>query len=161
LSLFYGLALVADPVAGTMLANTVISHPEAALYDAARDAHADVDAALARAKISGKGVILVMGANWCHDSKSLAGRFELPRFKALMAARYEVVYIDVAHPQSGHGRNIDIAQRFGIKKIKGTPTVLILSSEGKLLNKKDAPKWSNAASRSEADIYTYFVAFGR
>lgn len=161
MSLFYSLALFADPVAGTPIAHTVISQPEAALYDAGRDAHADVDAARARAEISGKSVILVMGANWCHDSKSLAGRFELPRFKALMATRYEIVYIDVAHPQAGQGRNIDIAQRYGIKNIKGTPTVLILSSKGKLLNKRDAPKWSNAASRSDDDIFRYFLEFGR
>jgi thiol-disulfide isomerase/thioredoxin len=154
--LLFALALLADPIAGAALANTEISRPEAALYDPARNASADVDAAIALAKTNGKNVILVMGANWCHDSKSLAGRFETPRFKAMMGARYEIVYVDVGTPQTGHGRNIDIAKRFGIKKIKGTPTVLILSSGGKLLNKKDAPNWRNAASRSDDSVYAAF-----
>jgi thioredoxin-related protein len=134
---------------------------EARLYDAARDAQADVDAAFKRALTTGKRVILVMGANWCHDSKALAGWFETPRFKAMLAPAYELVYIDVGTPQKREGRNLEIARRFGIKKIKGTPTVLILSAEGTLLNAADAPGWRNAASRSEEDIFRYFADFGR
>jgi thiol-disulfide isomerase/thioredoxin len=125
---------------------------EASPYDASRTAAADVDTALVRAKAANKRVIVVMGANWCHDSRSLAGRFELPRFKAMMGPRYEIVYVDVGMKN----RNIDIAQRYGIRKIKGTPTVLILSGDGKLLNKTDAPIWANAASRSDDAIFTYF-----
>lgn len=141
--------------------STVSTHPEAKLYDAARDARADVSAALTRAKAADKRVILVMGANWCHDSKALAGWFESTRFKAMLAPKYEIVYVDVGKPQRREGRNIEIAQGYGIKKIKGTPTVLILSPDGQLLNKKDAPTWRNAASRSEDAIFAYFGEFGR
>ena len=137
------------------------AHPEATLYDAARDARADVAAALDRAKAANKRVILVMGANWCHDSKALAGWFETPRFKAMLAPLYEIVYIDVGKPQRREGRNIEIARGYGIRKIKGTPTVLILSPDGELLNKKDAPTWRNAASRSEDDIFRSFAELGR
>jgi thioredoxin-related protein len=137
------------------------NHPEAKLYDASRDARADLSAALARAKAADKRVILVMGANWCHDSKALAGWFESARFKAMLTPLYEIVYIDVGKPQRREGRNIEIAQGYGIKKIKGTPTVLILSPDGQLLNKKDAPTWRNAASRSGDDIFRSFAEFGR
>jgi Thioredoxin-like len=136
------------------------AHPEATLYDPARDAAADVDAALTRARLSGKRLIIVLGANWCHDSKALAGWFETARFKTMLSA-YELVYVDVGKPQIGEGRNLDIAKRFGAKAIKGTPTVLLISPDGKLLNRRDAPGWRNAASRSEADIYAYFADFGR
>ena len=141
--------------------STLSTHPEAKLYDATRDARADVSAAFIRAKAANKQVILVMGANWCHDSKALAGWFETPRFKTMLTPRYEIVYIDVGKPQRREGRNIEIAQEFGIKKIKGTPTVLILSPEGGLLNRKDAPTWRNAASRSEDAIFAYFSEFAR
>jgi thioredoxin-related protein len=142
-------------------AETTTTHPEAKLYNATRDARADVNAALTRAKAANKRVILVMGANWCHDSKALAGWFESARFKAMLTPLYEIVYVDVGKPQRREGRNIEIARGFGIKKIKGTPTVLILSPEGALLNKKDAPTWRNAASRSEDAIFAYFAEFGR
>jgi Thioredoxin-like len=140
--------------------STTTKHAEAKLYDASRDARADVSAALARAKAANKRVILVMGANWCHDSKALAGWFGTARFKAMLTPLYEIVYVDVGKPQRREGRNIEIAQGFGIKKIKGTPTVLILSADGILLNKKDAPTWRNAASRSEDATFAYFAKFG-
>ena len=155
------LVIAAPAVITVATPSTISTHLEAKLYDATRDARADVSAALTRAKASGKRVILVMGANWCHDSKALAGWFESVRFKAMLMPLYEIVYIDVGKPQLREGRNIEIAQGFGIKKIKGTPTVLILSPEGVLLNKKDAPTWRNAASRSEDAIFAYFAEFGR
>jgi hypothetical protein len=163
MSLLLALSLLtgAPPSVATATPSTITAHPEAKLYDATRDARADVSAALARAKAANKRVILVMGANWCHDSKALAGWFESARFKAMLTPLYEIAYIDVGKPQRREGRNIEIAREFGIKKIKGTPTVLILSPEGALLNKKDAPTWRNAASRSEEAIFGYFAGFGR
>ncbi|WP_417608475.1 thioredoxin family protein [Parasphingorhabdus sp.] len=130
-------------------------HPEARPYDESADATAAVDAALARAGIADKRVLLVMGANWCHDSRALAGWLAEPRFAAMLDAKYELVYVDVGYKD----RNIDIAQRFGLDAIKGTPTVLVLSSGGALLNRRSAPKWRNAASREEDDIFAYFDEF--
>ena len=134
---------------------TVPAHPEARPFDAAADAEAAVDAALARALVADKKVILVMGANWCHDSRGLAGWFAEPRFAAMLDAKYQLVYVDVGHKH----RNLDIARRFGIEEIRGTPTVLVLSSRGELLNPGSAPKWRNAASRDEDDIFVYFDRF--
>jgi len=119
------------------------------------DATAQVNAALARTQAEDKKVILVMGANWCHDSRGLAGWFAQPRFATMLEAKYEIVYIDVGH----RDRNIDIARRFGLDTIKGTPTVLVLSSAGVLLNPASAPKWRDAASREEDDIFAYFDQF--
>lgn len=130
-------------------------HPEARPFEQSANATEQVDAALARAQIADKRVIVVMGANWCHDSRGLSGWFAEPRFAAMLAAKYEIVYVDVGKKD----RNIDIARRFGLKSIKGTPTVLVLSSRGALLNRKSAPKWRDAASRDEEDIFAYFDQF--
>ena len=130
-------------------------HPEARLYAADADAMADVDAALARASVSGKRVALVLGANWCHDSRALAGWLETARFRALA---YEVVYVDVGMPQTGEGRNLDIARRFGLDELKGTPALLVLEADGRAVNLESAASWRNAASRSEDAIYAELVA---
>lgn len=134
---------------------TAAAHPEARPFEESADATAQVDAALVRAQLNEKRVILVMGANWCHDSRGLAGWFAQPRFAAMLEAKYELVYVDVGHKD----RNIDIARRFGLKSIKGTPTVLVLSSSGDLLNRQSAPKWRDAASREQDDIFAYFDQF--
>jgi thiol-disulfide isomerase/thioredoxin len=136
------------------------AHPEALAFFADRDAIADVDNALARAKAEGKTVLIVMGANWCHDSVALAGWLDTPRFLMMMTDRFVIVYVDVGTPQTGKGRNLEIAQRFGIAKVTNTPLVLLVSADGKRLNSpKDATAWRNAASRSEEEIYRYFSEF--
>ncbi|MGQ3102064.1 MAG: thioredoxin family protein [Sphingopyxis solisilvae] len=111
-----------------------------------------IDAALAAARQSGKRVLLVMGTGGCHDSAWLANLIATDRF-APVRARYEIVYADIGMPHvRGLGRNSEVAKRFRFK-IKGTPTVAVLDANGTVLNRKAAPKWRNAASRSDDDIY--------
>lgn len=135
------------------------AHPEARAYDAAHDASAVVDAALARAGASGKHVLIAMGANWCHDSRAFAGWLETPRFAAMLAEKYEVVYVNVGMPQTGDGHNLDIAKRFGLESIAGTPTVLIIAPDGALLNADTAESWRNAATRSEDAIFNELAGY--
>lgn len=149
-----GLALALSACATT----GAPSYPEARAYAERPDPAADVNAALARAAASGKRVALVMGANWCHDSRALAGWLETPRFAALAAERYEVVYIDVGVPQTGDGRNLDIARRFGLAEFPGTPALLVLTADGALVNPDTAASWRNAASRSEEAIFAELAA---
>jgi thioredoxin-like negative regulator of GroEL len=131
--------------------------PEARPFVESANANAEIDAAIAS---NDKGIIVVMGANWCHDSRALAGWFASPRFAAMLRGRYQIVYVDSGSPQTGKGRNLDIANRFGVKKMKSTPLVFVLSSDGKMLNsRKDAVSWRNAATRSENAIYRYFATF--
>ncbi|MBB6425797.1 thioredoxin family protein [Sphingopyxis sp. JAI128] len=125
-------------------------------FDPAADPVAQVDAALAAARNSGKRVLLVMGTNGCHDSAWLANLLATDRF-APVRARYEIVYADIGMPHvRGQGRNPDVPERFDFR-IKGTPTVAILDANGSVLNRKAAPKWRNAASRSDDDIYNELI----
>lgn len=124
-------------------------------YDAARDATADVETALDLSAENETLGLIVMGANWCHDSRALAGHFAEGRLATLIEEKYELVYVDVGQKN----RNIDIAKSFGLANIVGTPTIIVTASDGSVLNLDTAPSWRNAASRSEADIYDYFEGF--
>ncbi len=124
-------------------------HPEALLFEETRDAKTDVDAALARGAAENKITLVAMGANWCHDSRALAGWFTIDEdISALLARDFVVTYVDVAQKN----RNIDIAQRFGIDSIVGTPTLIMVAPDGRVLNKDTAVTWRNTASRSKAEI---------
>ena len=147
--LLVGCATVADGVVGGSH-----DYPEARSYAVSEDAMADVDAALARASINGKRVALVMGANWCHDSRALAGWLESERIGALVDREYELVFVNIGTPQSeGDGHNLHIARRFGLDELPGTPNLLVLTAGGELVNADTATTWRNAASRSEEAIY--------
>lgn len=138
--------------------NPAAAHPEARSYTASANAMADVDAALARASANGKRVLVVLGANWCHDSTALAGWLETPRFAALTAERYETVFVNVGMPQTGDGHNLDVARRFGLAELPGTPALLVLTAEGRAVNLDTAASWRNAGSRSEEAILTELAA---
>ena len=134
------------------------NHPEARSYDAVIDAKAAVDTALARAAARDTRVLLVLGANWCHDSRALAGWLATPRFAALIAEEYELVYVNVGMPQTGDGHNLDVTRRIGLEAITGTPALLVVRPDGTAVNLETAASWRNAASRTEEAIYAELTA---
>jgi len=134
------------------------THPEGAIFDPSIDAHGAVDNALARAAANDRLVLVVMGANWCHDSRALTSYLMEPDLTALLEAHYEAVYIDVGLPQTGDGFNLDIAERFGVTS-EGTPNVLVIGSDGSLLNtQENVVSWRNSASRSTQEVYAELLA---
>ncbi len=125
-------------------------------FDRQADASADVDVALARAGIEGKRALIVMGGNWCHDSRGLAGYNEQADIASLIASQYVLVYVDVGQKN----RNLDIARRFGVTKLIGTPTVVIAEPDGTVVNAATAHDWRNAASRSTSEWIDYLDEHG-
>jgi thiol-disulfide isomerase/thioredoxin len=149
-----------SPSASAPLSAPAKNRYDTAVFEPTANAQSQLETKLNDAKNMDRKLLLIMGGNWCHDSAALANLMDIPRFAAMITQNYEVLFVDVGVPQVGRGRNLDIAKRFGIKKIKGTPTVLVLSPDGQLLNsKKDAASWRNAASRSDDEIYRYFAEF--
>ena len=152
------VAVCATIAGGGGAGHAAHDYPEARSYAVSNDAAGDVDAALLRAGEGDKRVLLVMGANWCHDSRALAGWLATERFASLIEERYELVFVNIGTPQSeGDGHNLDIARRFGLDDLPGTPNVLVLTAEGELVNGETATTWRNAASREEDAIYDELV----
>lgn len=155
--------LVAVPLLpGHALAETVAGVPDAAPYDeSVSDAeHAQaLERTIARLE-PGQKVLAVFGANWCHDSRALAGWLTSPGFEPLLRDHFEVVFIDIGTPQTDKGRNLDLAARYGVSDIEGTPNLLVIDSDGALVNTPESAKgWRNAASRSEEAIYAIIETY--
>ena len=151
--IFAALLLAGCATVATKVAGGSHDYPEARSYTVSDDASADVDAALTRAAENNKRVLLVMGANWCHDSRALAGWLATERFEALTADKYELVFVNIGMPQQDDGHNLEIARRFGLDDLPGTPNLLVLTAEGELVNADTATTWRDSASREEDAIY--------
>ena len=71
------------------------------LYLPSDDAMADVSNALNAARESNKLALVVIGANWCHDSRALASRLYQEQLNTLIDERYETVFVDVGYLEKG------------------------------------------------------------
>lgn len=98
-------------------------------YNETEDAQAAINAAKARARKSGKAVLIDMGGNWCVDCLVLSAVMRLPKASAFIDQHFEVVAVDVGQ----FNKNLQIPARYGIK-MKEVPCVVILDRHGKPLN---------------------------
>lgn len=104
---------------------------EKAPYDESANADAVVAAAFERAKKSHKPVMLDLGGNWCPDCIILANVMQLPAMKKFMKDHYEFASVDVGR----FDKNLQVPAKFGYKeRLKGVPTVLVATPDGKLIN---------------------------
>lgn len=101
-----------------------------------------------------KLLLLVLGANWCHDSVALLQRFNEPAMSEALQQRFAMAFVDVGYLESGAAT----AARYRQPLYYGTPTVLIIAPDsGQLLNKADVMHWTNAASLTLPDYQQYFL----
>jgi len=113
----------------------------------------DLHEALVRASANNKRVLVVMGANWCHDSRALASRLYLEPLATLIAGHYEVVFVDVGYLEKGR----DLITGIGPPVYYATPTVLILDpASGQLVNAGNRHQWGDAYSISMEESVAYF-----
>jgi len=114
----------------------------------------DIDKTLANAKANNKLALIVMGANWCHDSRSLATKLYLPEVKETIESNYELMFVDV-----GYLTKIkEVITRFGMPVIYATPTVLIIEPNTEaLINGHNMHIWRDADKVSVSDTHQYFT----
>ena len=127
--------------------------PDGRLYQSSVDPLADVQQALSRADDGDRLALVVLGANWCHDSRALASRLHRPPLAELIQQHYELVFVDVGYYDKGRA----VLQQFGVAHFYATPTVLIIDpSSGQLINDEDRHIWSNAYNVDMSSSVQYF-----
>jgi len=127
--------------------------PDGKLFQPSADPVADVQQALGRADDGDRLALVVLGANWCHDSRALASRLHSPPLAELIQQEYELVFVDVGYLDKGR----DVLRQFGVPQFYATPTVLIVDpSSGALINDEDRHMWANAYSIDMPSSVQYF-----
>jgi len=105
------------------------------------------------AKQQNKLAMIVLGAQWCHDSRDLSANFSKPEMQDILNKNYEVSFIDVGFLQDRR----DVTEAFAYPNYFATPTVLIIDpNTQQVLNAQDLSTWFNASSVSYEDYLSYF-----
>ncbi len=116
----------------------------------------DVVRAQERAVEQGKLLLVVLGAQWCHDSTGLAERFSTQEMDLILRAHYETVFVDVGPLEDRR----KITERFAYPNYYATPTVMVVEpSSGALLNRTSMDIWGNADSIHLDDYLAYFSRY--
>jgi len=128
----------------------VTTHP----YDESANADAVVAAAFDRAKKSHKLVMLDLGGNWCPDCIILANLMRIPAMQKFMQAHYEFASVDVGR----FDKNLQVPARFGYtERLKGVPTVLVATPDGKLVNDGHVFALSDARHMTPQSLAAYLA----
>lgn len=107
-----------------------------------------------QAATQNKLLLVVLGANWCHDSVKLLESFNQSAMAEALKQRFHLAFVDVAYLEFGS----TTAERYQLPLYYGTPTVLIIEPKTRqLLNKTDLMHWTNAASYEVAAYQQYFL----
>ncbi|MFT7289149.1 MAG: hypothetical protein ACI87W_003277 [Halieaceae bacterium] len=116
----------------------------------------DVQIALDKARSTDKLLLVVMGAQWCHDSRGLAEKFEDPDVAAVLLDNYETVIVNV-----GYFKDLrSISQRFDQAHYFSTPTVMIIdASTERLINGQDMHIWGSAGRLPTSKYVDYFTTY--
>ena len=123
------------------------------LYLPSEDAMADVSRAIETAQDNRKLVLVVMGANWCHDSRALASRLYDPPLDTIISENYETVFVDVGYLEKGK----DVIASLGTPVYYATPSVLIVNPvNSEVINAHNRHQWADAASISMQASIDYF-----
>ena len=120
-------------------------------YDESADAGSTIAAAQAKAKVTGKKLMIVFGANWCPDCRALAGVLAFRDVRDWADKHFVEVEVDVGR----FDRNLDLAGRFGVEVKHGIPAVAVVSPEGNVVNGADASVLADARGmtpQSVADV---------
>lgn len=136
----------APPTAAAPPAATPASPPPTKIYDESADAKAQIAAALAKAKLENRRVLVQWGGNWCPWCVKLHGLMSSDREIArTLQYEYDVVLVDAGRPV---GKNVDLAKSYGAAvETKGFPYLTVLDANGKAIANQE----TESLERKNAD----------
>jgi thioredoxin 1 len=138
-----------EPLPGMRLPEPKIPNPH--LYPEGKQAHKDLDAALAMAKVDNKRVLVIFGANWCYDCHVLDTAMHSDQLAALVVDNYHVVHINIEDGKS----NSDLADRFQVPLDKGIPSLAVIDDSGTPITSQKHGEFESAAKIGLEDISAF------
>ena len=155
---FAGTAAAAPPPKVSIASYAQLKTPLPYPYDEKADASAAVDRALARAKASGKRVLIKMGGNWCGDCRILQATMDLPEMKTFLDRNFEMVSVDVGHMD----KNLQVPARYGVtSKLEGVPAIFVVDPRTgqQLVSKAQIADLADARHMAPQDLANWLAKY--
>lgn len=112
--------------------------------------------ALSKAKAENKYALIVLGAQWCHDSVTLAERFSSEQMQPVLSDTFVTQFIDVGYLEDRR----DVTTLVGYPHYFATPTVLIIDpTSNELMNIGSLKVWQSADSVELQEYVDRFSSF--
>ena len=112
--------------------------------------------ALSRARAENKYALIVLGAQWCHDSVTLAKRFSSEQMQSILSDSFVTQFIDVGYLEDRR----EITTLVGYPHYFATPTVLIINpTSNNLINIDSLKVWQSADSVALQEYVERFSIF--
>lgn len=148
-----GTAAASPPPATSAPAVARVDDPAVVLrYDAARDAAADIDRALAAAAATRRRVLLIVGGDWCKDCRDLDALFA--REPALAQAR-DARFVPVKVYVGSDNRNEAVLARY--PKLNWVPTLIEVDADGKASRATPSTEFHSSEKLDPARVRAYFA----
>lgn len=150
---FIAITLILAALATNKWSNALPKTLPQYIFAKSTDIQSQIDKANELASQTNKKLMLVLGAEWCKDSRYLAAHFSSKEMQEVLTEQYETVFIDVGFFEDYHA----VVQEYDYPAYFGTPTVLIIEPEQKaLMNRTSIRKWLDAANVKQQDYIDYF-----
>ncbi len=120
-------------------------------YPPTDQAPADLQRAEARAKSSGKILMVIFGGNWCPDCRVLHQRLEEAPVREYAEKHFETVGINIGQNDA----NLDIVKKLGGTLSKGVPSAVFIGPDGKLLGSTNQGEIEPARGYSAEQVLTF------
>lgn len=149
---FMLLLISLQAVPQTKLNATQAKQGRPKIFDPARDAAKDIDAAIKEATRTGKRVLIDVGGDWCIWCREMERYFE--EHAALRELRNKY-FVTVKVNYSPQNRNEAVLSRY--PKIPGYPHLYVLDKNGAVLHSQDTGQLEDGRKSYNLEKFTAFL----
>ncbi len=140
-------------VAMTVAAQQPIPH--AHIYPEVEQAKAEIAAALAKAKVEHKRVIIDFGGDWCGDCQMLNYAFHQAPNDELLKKYYILVDVNVGHID----QNLDLGEKYGVVLKKGVPAMSVVRPDGTVVYAQKGGEFEDFRHMQTSDLTAFLEAW--
>jgi thiol:disulfide interchange protein len=128
--------------------------PRAHIYPDVAVAKSDIQAALVKARLEHKRVILDFGGDWCGDCQVLNYYMHQSPNKELLEKNYVLVDVNIGHEDA----NLDVATKYGVPMPHGVPALVVVDRAGKVVYAQNK-EFSDMRNMQSSDVTTFLEAW--